>query len=189
MSKSLDLLSMEQLVPTRCMEICSSERPFHLVPDYHPGDVDDKYRHHVVEFLRDPMRSQKYCIGPDAYAKASIWCIQNLRSWGCYAEKEIDEIEVCMHEYPGGGDSKWRTRILDVNPLHTTFILSGYVLYFLPRASGNVELRDLCIKTVKLDFERMSATMPVRYRLVKDSMTEYIGKMKSLETRSTLTLT
>ena len=163
-----------ELVPGAFSTIRPFKRPLNVFSQYVSGDYDDHYCRHITDFLCDPARSKNHSIGPEAYTTAAIYCLQALRTRALLLHGKVDTPRVYTH-VSSNGDSEWRADFSVNISGHAAFILSGYVLYFLPRAARNEQLIDLCRTTAISDFGGMLHFFPDRYRLVMQALSGYAG--------------
>ena len=131
----------------------------------------DPYRHFVTRFLQDPSRSGRYAVGPDTYANATLFFVQQLAllDW-----KELNPTldENYLSYQLVFQDDIWRLDLSNHNPREggitasvTPFLLLGYIIFFLPYCGKSQALVKHCQQQTFLNqhlisfFPRCTATV------------------------------
>jgi len=161
------------------LSILTFQNLFHLDLHYKPGNNADLYRQHITEFLHDRSRSGKYHIGPEKNALAALSCLRQLLDITGFLYPESTTIpKIYSHVFSPVDGPKWRAEVREYIPQHVIYLLSGYVLYFLPRAEKSLTLINECCRFQRNGWAtRMDDYPQDRYALVRKAIGIYLKRM------------
>lgn len=159
-------------------------------------NMPDAYLQVFRDFMQDPTRSGRYCIGPEAYERATLFCMQILAYNQRHSTPDVSYIDGdgtpvrsrgnvlkagncslcnCIARTESG---QWKTKggpiYWDIDESH---FLVGYIIYFLPLCGRSKALIQRC-QHPDTFLDAIKYICPNRHELAYQRSQEYLQRMQ-----------
>jgi len=159
------------------------------------SNMPDAYMLIFSDFIRDPTRSGRYCIGPEAYKRATLFCMLMLE----YNKRHrtLDDSYTNTHGIPIGSEGialndrncglcksikctesgQWMTKCGDrwYWDIEQSHLLVGYIIYFLPLCGRSKALIQRCQRADSF-LDAVKRICPTRRELAYQKSQDYLKR-------------